>query len=201
MRQGFPAAKTPSGTSRVTTLPAPMTAFEPMQTPGRMSALYGPTAWGTTQIQDMGSGPVHLKLENASMPWKESRTSDERLKFIAQRLSGDSTMTELCRRFGVSRKTGYKWKKRYEAGGPAALEDLSRRPHSHSHAIPEATRERFIEMRQKHPTWGARKVRARLLRLEPNERWPSASTIHRAIAAAGLTRVPKSVVPCLMSSH
>lgn len=99
------------------------------------------------------------------MPWKESRTSDERLKFIAQVLS--------------------------EAGGPAALEDLSRGPRSHSQSISESARERLIEMRQKHPRWGARKVRARLLRLEPNERWPSASTIDCAIAAAGLTKLPR----------
>ncbi len=122
------------------------------------------------------------------MPWKESRASDERLKFIAEALSGDSSMTDLCRHFGVSRKTGYKWKKRYEFGGAAALVDLSRRPHGHADAIPESTRERLIEMRQKHPKWGARKIRARLLRVEPIERWPSASTIHRAVAAAGLVR-------------
>ncbi len=101
------------------------------------------------------------------MPWKESQSSDERLKFIAQVLSGESTMTDLCQRFGVSRKTGYKWKKRYEVGGPAALVDLRRRPHSHSHAIPESTRERPFDVRQKHPIWGTRKIRARLLRLEP----------------------------------
>ncbi len=112
------------------------------------------------------------------MPWKESQTSDERLKFIAQLLSGYSTITDLCRRFGVSRKTGYKWKKRYEVGGPAALIELSRRPHSHSDAIPEYTRERLIDLRQKHPTWGARKIRARLLRVEPSEAWSSASTIY-----------------------
>lgn len=122
------------------------------------------------------------------MPWKESRASDERLKFIAEILSGDLPMTDLCRRFGVSRKTGYKWKKRYEVGGAAALVDLSRRPHSHPDAILESTRERLIEIRKKHPTWGARKIRARLVRIEPSERWPTASTIHRAIAAAGLVR-------------
>ena len=66
------------------------------------------------------------------MPWKQTQTSDERLRFIAQVLSGDSTMTDLCRRFGISRQTGYKWKKRYEVGGPVALVDLSRRPPSHS---------------------------------------------------------------------
>jgi putative transposase len=93
------------------------------------------------------------------MPWKESRASDERLKFIAEILSGDFTMTDLCRRFDVSRKTGYKWKKGYEVGGAAALVDLSRRPHNHPDAIPESTRERIVEIRQKHPTWGGRKIR------------------------------------------
>ena len=97
-------------------------------------------------------------------------------------------MADLCRNFGISRKTGYKWKKRYEVGGAASLVDLSRRPHSHASAIPESTRERIVEMRQEHLTWGARKIRARLLRIEPGEPWPSASTIHRAIAADGLVR-------------
>jgi len=125
------------------------------------------------------------------MPWKESRASDERLKFVAGLLSGDSTMTDLCRHFGISRKTGYKWKKRHEVGGAAALIDLSRRPHSHPSSIPQSTRERIIEMRQQHPTWGARKIRARLQRVDPTECWPAASTIHRAVAAAGLVRLAR----------
>ncbi len=125
------------------------------------------------------------------MPWKESRASDERLKFIAEVLSGDSTMTDLCRHFGISRKTGYKWKKRYEVGGTAALVDLSRRPHSHPSAMPESTRKRIIEMRQQHPTWGARKIRARLQRIEATKCWPAASTIHRAVAAAGMIRLAR----------
>lgn len=125
------------------------------------------------------------------MPWKESRASDERLKFIAEVLSGDSTMTDLCRHFGISRKTGYKWKKRYEVGGTAALVDLGRRPHSHPSAMPESTRKRIIEMRQQHPTWGARKIRARLQRIEATKCWPAASTIHRAVAAAGMIRLAR----------
>lgn len=64
------------------------------------------------------------------MPWTESRASDGRLKFIAEVISGNASMADLCRRFGISRKTGYKWKKRYEVGGTAALVDLSRRPDS-----------------------------------------------------------------------
>ncbi len=123
------------------------------------------------------------------MPWKESRTSDERVKFIAQLLSGDTTMTDLCHRFGVSRKTGYKWKKRYDAGGPTALVDLSRRPHHHPTAMALSTREAVLAMRQEHPTWGARKIRALLERLHPAECWPAASTIHRLIESAGLVRL------------
>jgi transposase InsO family protein len=106
-------------------------------------------------------------------------------------LSGDITMADLCRRFGVSRKTGYKWKKRYEADGPTALVDLSRRPHNAPGAIPQSTRERILEMRQEHPTWGARKIRARLQRLYPADYCPAASTIHRAVQAAGLIRVAR----------
>lgn len=122
------------------------------------------------------------------MPWKESRASDERLKFIAEVLSGNASMADLCRRFDISQTTGYNWKKRYEVGGTAALVDLSRRPHSYPGAMPESTRERIIETRQQHPTWGARRIRARLQRIEPTESWPAASTIHRAVAAAGLIR-------------
>ena len=91
------------------------------------------------------------------MPWKETGTSEERLKFFAEMLSGDATMADLCRRFGVSRKTGYKWKKRYELGGTVGLIDLSRRPHNHPSAIPQSRREHIFEVRQKHPTWGARR--------------------------------------------
>lgn len=61
------------------------------------------------------------------MPWNESRVSEERLKFIAEVLRGEETMTNLCRFFGISRKTGYKWRERYHAGGPPALVDASRR--------------------------------------------------------------------------
>ncbi len=123
------------------------------------------------------------------MPWKESTTSDGRVKFIAQLLAGDTTMTDLCHRFGVSRKTGYKWKKRYDAGGPMALLDLSRRPHRHPSAVAQSARDAILEMRHEHPTWGGRKIRARLERLHPDECWPAPSTIHRLIESAGLVRL------------
>lgn len=55
------------------------------------------------------------------MPWNETRTVDEQLRFIAEVLSGEEPMVGLCRRFGISRKTGYKWKKRYQANGAGVL--------------------------------------------------------------------------------
>jgi putative transposase len=60
----------------------------------------------------------------------------ERVKFIAAMLEAEETFGEICERFGISRKQGYKWKERYEAGGVRAPEDRSRAPHSHPHAVP-----------------------------------------------------------------
>ena len=114
------------------------------------------------------------------MPWKESRASDERLKFIAK-CYPPMQAWRICAAVLVFRKTGYKWKKRYEVGGTAALVDLNRRPHSDPSAMPESTRERIIEMRQQHPTWGARKIRARLQRIEPTECWPTPRRRNRNI--------------------
>jgi transposase-like protein len=62
------------------------------------------------------------------MPWKDTSPVNERVKFIAAFLEGNENFTELCERFGVSRKQGYKWRERYEAGGVEALRDQSRAP-------------------------------------------------------------------------
>jgi transposase len=96
------------------------------------------------------------------MPWKESRVVDERVKFVAEVLKGERKISELCQQYGISRKTGYKWIERYEEAGPAGLEDLGRRPQSCAHATPDAIVKEVLELRYKHPTWGARKLRARL---------------------------------------
>ncbi len=122
------------------------------------------------------------------MPWNESRVSEERLKFIAEVLRAEETMTNLCRSFGISRKTGYKWQERYHAGGPPALVDVSRRPHINPNATPTEIRDRILALRTEHPTWGARKLRARLQCIHPEQHWPAASTIHQIVKRAGLTR-------------
>lgn len=70
------------------------------------------------------------------MPWNRTDWMSERVKFIAAYLEYEARFTDLCRDFGVSRKTGYKWVRRYEANGAAALEDHSRAPHCHPNAVP-----------------------------------------------------------------
>src|SRR3546814_9856712 len=70
------------------------------------------------------------------MPWKESSVEEERLRFVARLLNGES-MTEVCRSFGIPRKTGYKIFNRYKEIGPVALSDRSRRPARYANQPPE----------------------------------------------------------------
>jgi putative transposase len=123
------------------------------------------------------------------MPWRELSPMDERRCFIRDYQTGLWTVAELCRRYGVSRKTGHKWIGRFEAEGWAGLEDRSRRPLSCSHAVPEPVAEALIRTRKRHPTWGARKLLKVVRRRHPDWHLPSASTAHEVIKRAGL--VPK----------
>ena len=92
--------------------------------------------------------------------------------------------SELCRRFGVSRKTGYKWLNRYEAGGPDALGERSRRPRRSPHQVTPAVAERVIALRRE-TTWGGRKLRQRLQALGQTE-VPAASTCTEILRRADL---------------
>jgi transposase-like protein len=87
---------------------------------------------------------------------------DERLRFIAAVNESDESFSELCRQFGISRKTGYKWCKRYEQFGPAGLEDRAPIPRSCPHATPPEMLDLILELRKERPTWGPKKIRARL---------------------------------------
>ena len=97
------------------------------------------------------------------------------------------SLSELCREFGVSRPTGYRWINRYKEAGPEGLLNLSRRPHSCSHAISAETEKAILALRSKHPSWGARKLKARLETLQPRVAWPAASTFGNVLNRAGLT--------------
>jgi transposase len=97
------------------------------------------------------------------------------------------SVSDLCREFGVSRPTGYRCINRYKEVGPEGLLDLRSRPHSCSHATPERTENAILALRSKYPSWGARKLKARLEQLEPSVDWPAASTFGNILQRAGLT--------------
>jgi transposase InsO family protein len=125
------------------------------------------------------------------MPWKETSVMDERLRFVARLLEGES-MTDVCREFGVSRKTGYKLFDRYKEDGAHALCDRSRRPVRYANQLPAAIERLVVSTKQEKPHWGARKIRELLLRrLAGDVRIPAISTIHAVLDRHGLVKHDK----------
>ena len=121
------------------------------------------------------------------MVWKETCAVDERMRFVLAVEAGDVSKAALCREFGISRRTGYKWLGRYREAGVAGLADRSRAPLRHPGALSSALAERCLSVRRAHPSWGPVKVRAWLLRREPGVNWPAASSIGALFDREGLT--------------
>lgn len=123
------------------------------------------------------------------MPWKESVAMDQRLDFVREALSNRFKMSELCERYGVSRRIGYKWLARFAEDGKRGLADRSRRPHTCPTAIRLVLTELLCEFRRLHPDWGARKLLKVLRGRHPEiEDWPAASTAADLLARRGLVR-------------
>jgi transposase len=97
------------------------------------------------------------------MPWKECSVMDERLRFVARLLDGEA-MSEVCRAFGISRKTGYKIFERYKEHGLEALTDRSRRPVRYANQLPRQIESLIVAAKRDKPHWGARKIRELLVR-------------------------------------
>ena len=120
------------------------------------------------------------------MPWKECSVMDERLRFVARLLEGEA-MTDVCRAFGISRKTGYKILSRYKEEGSAALSDRSRRPVRYANQLPPQIEGLIVSLKRDKPHWGARKLRELLVRRLPGDlRVPAQSTIHAVLDRHGL---------------
>ncbi len=126
------------------------------------------------------------------MPWKERSVMDERLKFVARLLDGES-MTDLCQEFGISRKTGYKILERYKDIGTGAFTDRSRRPIRLANQLPLQVEKYILNLKKEYPSWGARKIREKLIRKFPDIRTPAKSTIHAVLDRNGLV-VPRGRV-------
>ena len=120
------------------------------------------------------------------MPWRESCAMDERVGFIADHRSGSWTMTELCERYEISRKTGYKWLERYRLEGAAGLQERSHAARVHGRATPQHIVDAIVGLRRERPSWGPRKIVSKLEARQGDVDWPSASTAGEILKRAGL---------------
>lgn len=116
------------------------------------------------------------------MPWMEKRVKMLREEFIARSLREDRNLSALCEEFGISRKTGYKWIKRYLEEG--CLEDRSRRPERMSSRTEEKTERLILEVRQERPRWGAKKIQIYLQR--KGYSMPCVRTVNNVLKRNGL---------------
>jgi transposase InsO family protein len=122
------------------------------------------------------------------MPWKASSVMEERLRFVVRLLDGEA-MTDVCRDFGISRKTGYKIFDRYKEHGLEALTDRSRRPVRYANQLPQQLESLIVQLKAAKPHWGARKIRELLVRrLDGDVRVPAKSTIHAVLDRHGLVK-------------
>ena len=122
------------------------------------------------------------------MPWQETSPVEERTRFIDDHQLGLYTMIELCARYAVSRKTGYKWLERYDGGGRPALQDRSRAPHHCPHKIAAPIAQLLLTARRQHPDWGPEKLLQWLAPRHPATAWPAISTVGDLLARYGLVK-------------
>jgi len=122
------------------------------------------------------------------MAWKEVLPMEERARFVLEVQRAEMCFSELCRRYGVSRKTGYKWIRRYIAEGLDGVRERSSRPHSCPHKTSAEWERRIILERVKHSHWGPKKIRRVLKRKGWDGKVPAASTMGDILRRAGLVR-------------
>ena len=121
------------------------------------------------------------------MAWMNTQVEYQRENFITACLENQATISDLCRDFGVSRKTGYKWLSRFKDEGVAGLKDRNKARHTQSLKTTEELTQKIIHIKQRYVKWGPKKIAAFLEQNQPLESWPSATTIGRILDEHGLT--------------
>jgi transposase InsO family protein len=126
------------------------------------------------------------------VPWKETRPVEQRFEFVIACEKQEESMAQICRQFGVSRQTGYKWLRRYrENPEPMTLDDLSRKPTHCPQETGQGVVDAVVDARRRYPHWGPRKLKVWLGKQLPAVRWPATSTIGEILRRQGLTRPPR----------
>ena len=121
------------------------------------------------------------------MPWQEACVQEQRMRFIHDWQKQQDSMAELCRRYGISRRVGYKWLERYRQEGIEGLQDQSRAPRRHPNQTPAALEERIVALRARHGRWGPTTLKAVLERKDAAVTWPARSTIGQLLKRQGLS--------------
>ncbi len=119
------------------------------------------------------------------MPWKEADKMSLKRKFILELFNNAGTFTELCTKYGITTKTGYKWKERFLQGGFPALEEKSRRPAGNRNEVPEAVVVELIRIKNLHKNWGASKILQVYKNNHPGEYAPARSTVENILERSG----------------
>lgn len=119
------------------------------------------------------------------MPWRTPDLVTIREEFVEQAMSGRHPVGALCNAYGISEKTGHKWLNRFKEEGRPGLSDRSRAPHDTPHKISLDVRREILALREKHPTWGPKKLRVVLRRRVPEKHWPAASSIGELLRREG----------------
>jgi putative transposase len=119
------------------------------------------------------------------VPWRTPDLVTIREEFVEQAMSGRYPVAALCNAYGISEKTGHKWLNRFKEEGRPGLSDRSRAPHDTPHKISSDVRREVLALREKHPTWGPKKLRVVLRRRVPEKHWPAASSIGELLRREG----------------
>jgi transposase InsO family protein len=120
------------------------------------------------------------------MPWKETNVMDQKIEFVFKSLTQSYTFIELCKQYGITTKTGYKWKDKFLKDGIKGLNETSRRPKKNKNQILENTVCELVRIKNLKKSWGPKKVRKVFEQSHKNERIPSLSSVERILKKAGL---------------
>ncbi len=125
------------------------------------------------------------------MPWKEVNIMKLKLAFIEKSFQKGVNFTELCTEYGISTKTGYKWKERFYEEGLSGLQEKSRKPLSSPNQLSEEIICEIIRIKQTKQNWGPKKIRSVYVRNHPDNKIPSLSTVERILKKAGFVELRK----------
>lgn len=120
------------------------------------------------------------------MPWKNTTTMDQKIEFICEWLTRKYTITELCKGFEISRPTAYKLIRRYQKHGIQGLREHSKTPINHPNRTKEYVEDNILNLKGKHPQWGAKKIQRLLFNACDKNDIPSVVTVHNILAKHGL---------------